>query len=192
MLASVPLFSSSPKRPATVTLPGLVSDARQGELIPRSLPAANFNRSNANKSGLRQHPPRSGILVAGRRPEHPKPVLIAGKAAHAPQSGRRHATTRDALRDAITDLGGPIHEFIQVETADDGLVLIDKDVTDAEPRFLLGEERAVSLREVLIEIIATIADRLGEVGAVRELKIEDRCLVVGAKPLQLEHLSNLL
>jgi hypothetical protein len=96
------------------------------------------------------------------------------------------------LRDAITDLRGPIHEFIQVETADDRPVRIDKDVTDAEPGFLLGEERAVSLREVFIEIMATIADRLGEVRAVRELKIEDRRLVVGAKPLQLEHLSNLL
>ena len=96
------------------------------------------------------------------------------------------------MRDAIPDLRGPIHEFIQIETADDLLVLIDKDVSDAEPRFLFGEERAVSLREVFIEIIATIADRVGEVRAVRELKIENRCLVVGAKPLQIEHLSNVL
>jgi hypothetical protein len=168
------------------------SEARQGKFIPRSWPAANLNRPNANKPGLRQHPPRSGILVAGRRPERPKPVLITGKPAYAPQSGRRHATTRDAFRDAITDLRGPVHEFVEVETADDRPVLIDKDVTDAEPGLLLGEERAVSLREVLIEIIATIADRLGEVRAVRELKIKDRRLVVGAKLLQLEHLSNLL
>ena len=60
------------------------------------------------------------------------------------------------------------------------------------PASCSAEERAVSLREVFIEIIATIADRVGEVREVRELKIENRCLVVGAKPLQIEHLSNVL
>jgi hypothetical protein len=166
-------------------------EARQRELIPHPSPAANLNGSNAKKPDLRQYPSRSHVLIAGRCPERPKPVLIAGKPAHEPQSGRRHATTRDALRDAITDLGGPIHDSVQVETADDRLVVIDKHVTDAQSGFLLGEERAVSIREVLIEIIATIADRLGEIRAVCELKIEDRCLMIGAKPLQLEHLPNL-
>jgi len=47
-------------------------------------------------------------------------------------------------------------------------------VKNAGTAFLFGQKCAVSLSELLIEIVATIADELGEVGPVRLLKIEDR------------------
>jgi hypothetical protein len=91
------------------------------------------------------------------------------------------------LRNAITDLRSPIHDVVEVESAHDRLVFIDEHVKNAGPGLLVGQERAVPLRELIIEIVATIADRLGEVSAVGSLKIEERCLVVRAKALQLEH-----
>lgn len=41
------------------------------------------------------------------------------------------------------------------------------------------------------EIVAAIADELGEIGPVRLLKSKYRGLVIRTKALQLEHLSNL-
>jgi len=66
------------------------------------------------------------------------------------------------LRDAITDLRGPIDEVGQVEATHDRVVFIDEDVRNADPGVLLRQERAISFREVLIEIVAAIADQLVE------------------------------
>jgi hypothetical protein len=49
----------------------------------------------------------------------------------------------------------------------------------------------MSLRELLIESVATIADGLAEVGPVGLLKSEDRRCVIRAEALQFEHPSNL-
>jgi hypothetical protein len=164
-----------------------LSESRQGKFVPRSLPAADLSRSNGYEPGFRKHALRGDILLAGRGPERPEPVLPAGKPAQLPQSGRRHPTTCGPLRYAITDLRSPIHDVVEVESADDRLVFINEHVKNADPGLLLGQERAVPLRELIKEIVATIADRLGEVRAVRSLKIEERCLVVRAKTLQFGH-----
>jgi hypothetical protein len=121
-----------------------VSEARLGEFVPRSLPAVGLSRSNGNEAGLRKHPLRGDILVAGHCPERPQPVLLTGNPAQTPQSGRRHAMTRDLLRNAITDRRGPIHEVGQVETAHGHPVFIDEDVKNADSGLLLGQERAKS------------------------------------------------
>jgi hypothetical protein len=49
----------------------------------------------------------------------------------------------------------------------------------------------MSLGVLLIELVATIVDRLGEEGPVRQLEGEDRCFVIRAKTLQFEHCANL-
>jgi hypothetical protein len=164
------------------------SGRHQPELVPRSRPSVSLSHSNGNEPRLREHPLRGDVLVAGRRPERPQPILLMGNAAEAPQPERRHALTRYPLRDAIPDLRGPIHDVVQIETAHHRLVVIDEDVIDAGAGLLLGQELSESLREMLIEIVVTVADPGGEVGPVHSLKIENRCLVVGAKTLQLEHL----
>jgi hypothetical protein len=43
----------------------------------------------------------------------------------------------------------------------------------------------VSLGELLVEIVAAVTDRLGEVGPVRVLEGEDRCFMIRPKTLQL-------
>jgi hypothetical protein len=96
------------------------------------------------------------------------------------------------LRNAISDLSGPVHYVVQVEAAQDCRVFIHEHVKNAFPGLLLGQGLAISRREVLKEIVATIADRRSEVGPVRSLKNEDRCLMVRTKALQLTHHANLL
>jgi hypothetical protein len=91
------------------------------------------------------------------------------------------------LRNAITDLRGPIHDVVEVESAQYRPVLIDEHMKDSDAPLLVGQEHTVPVREFDEEIVAAIVDRFGEVRAVRSLKIEERRLVVGAKTLQLEH-----
>jgi hypothetical protein len=56
-------------------------------------------------------------------------------------------------------------------------------VKGAGARLLLGQQRAMPLGEVLVEGVAAIADRLGEVGPVGLLKGEERLLVIEAQTL---------
>ncbi len=58
---------------------------------------------------------------------------------------------------------------------------------DAHPSVLLGQNRAVLLGELLVELITAISDRDGEVRPIRLLKSEDRGGVIAPKALQLQH-----
>lgn len=64
--------------------------------------------------------------------------------------------------DAIADIRRAVHKIVKVESAHDGSVFFDEDVEGTGPRFLFGQELTVPLRELLEELIATIANRLGE------------------------------
>jgi len=66
------------------------AEARQGELIPRSLPAANLNRSNANKPGF----------VSTRR-EAAFSLLVAALSVRSP-THRGQAGTCAAVQDVAT------------------------------------------------------------------------------------------
>jgi hypothetical protein len=155
------------------------------------LPPADLSRSGGNEPDLGEHPPRRDVLVAGRCFECPQPILLARNPAEVSQCGTRHTTTGHALCNAITDLRGPIPKTVQIEATHDLPIFIDEHVKNAGTGLLLGQERAMSLSELLIEIIATVADRRGEVGPVRPLKSEHRWFVIRAKTLQFEHPSNL-
>jgi hypothetical protein len=168
-----------------------VSEAYQGEFVRGTLPPADLSRSGGDEPDLCEHPLRGDVLVARRRSECPQPILLARNPAEVLQCGSRDTTTGDPLCNAITDRRGPVHEIEQIEATHDLLVLGNEHVKNAGTGFLFRQECAVSLSELLIEIVATIADGLGEVAPVRLLKSEDRWFVIRAKALQFEHPSNL-
>jgi hypothetical protein len=168
-----------------------VSGGCEGEFIPGSLAPADLTRSDRNEPDLCEDPLGGDVLVAGRSSECPQPILLARNPAEVPQRGSRHTATSDSLGKAKTDHRGPIHKVVQIEATHDLPIFVDEHVKNAGTSLLFGQERTMSLGELLIEIIAAIADRLGEVGPVRLLKGEDRWSVVTAKTLQLEHPSNL-
>jgi len=154
------------------------------------LTTADLSRSGGDEPDLCEHPLRGDVVVAGRRSKCPQPILLARNPAEFLQCRCRDATTGDPLSNAITDLRGPVHEVVQVEAAYDLLVFVDEHVKNAGTGFLFGQECAMSLSVLLIEIVATIANEVGEVGPVRLLKSEDRWFVIRAKALQFEHPSN--
>ncbi len=119
-------------------------------------------------------------------------MLVARDPAQLSQCAGRHTTTGDPLGKAIADLGLPVHEVVQVEASYDRFVLIDEHVKNADTGLLLSQKRAMAVRELRKEIVSTIADRLGEVRPVGQFESEDRRLVIAAKALQFEHLSNLV
>ena len=157
-----------------------VSEACQDEFVPGSLPPADLSRSGGNEPDLCEHPLRGDVLVAGRRFERPQPIPLARNSAEVLQCGSRNPTTGDPLCKAETDHRGPIHEVVQIEATDDLPISIDEHVKNADPGFLLGQEFAMSLSELLIEIVATIADRLSEVVPVGLLKSEHPWFVIRA------------
>jgi hypothetical protein len=95
------------------------------------------------------------------------------------------------LCQAETDHRCPVRNVVEIEAPHDLPILIDEHVKEADTGLLVGQERTMSLSELLVEIVATVADRLSEVRPVRPLKSEDRRLVIRAKTLQFEHPSNL-
>jgi hypothetical protein len=70
--------------------------------------------------------------------------------------------------------------------------LIDEDVEDALAAVLLGQELAVALRILLIELVLAVVDEPGEVGPIRELKGENRIHVIATNTLKLAHGPSLL
>jgi hypothetical protein len=89
----------------------------------------------------------------------------------------------DSLRDAISDVRGAVSDIVEVESTNDPLVFIDNDVTGNEASLLFRQKFAVPLREFFKEFIASVANGLRKVRAVRQFELEDCRLVVGAKPL---------
>jgi hypothetical protein len=90
------------------------------------------------------------------------------------QRRSRYAATGDPLCNAKTDLRSPIHEVVEIEATNDRPIFIDKHVKNADTGLLFGQECTMSLSELLKEIVATIADRLGAVRPVRLLESENR------------------
>ena len=162
----------------------------QGKFITGILLGADLRRPGGDEPGLCEHPLRGDVLVAGRSSERPQPILLARDPAEFLQRGGRDAATGDPLSNAITDLRSPIDEVVQVEATHD-LLVVDEHVKDAGTGFLLGQQRAMSLSELLKEIVATIADGLGEEGPIGLLKSEDRWCVISSEALQFQHPSNL-
>jgi hypothetical protein len=103
-----------------------------------------------------------------------------------------YTATGDLLGNAKPDYRSSIYEVVQIEATHDLRVFIDEHVEDADTGLLFGQKCSVSVGELRKEIVATIADRLGEVRPIRQFEIEDRCLVIDAKTLQIEHRSNVL
>jgi hypothetical protein len=155
------------------------------------LPLADLSRSGGNEPDLCEHLLRGDVLGAGRRPERLQSILRARNPAEVPHCGSRHTTTRDPRCNTEADHRGPIHEIVQIEATHDRSIFLDEHVKNADAGLLFGQSCAMSLSELLIEIVATIADELGKVGSVLLLKGEDRSFVIGTKTLQFEHPSNL-
>lgn len=57
-------------------------------------------------------------------------------------------------------------EVVEIEATNDAPIFIDKHVKNASPGLLFGQKCAMSLSELLTELVAAIADRFGEVGPV--------------------------
>src|ERR1700730_11483083 len=67
---------------------GLLANS-QNKFEARALPASDISCSDCDEPDLREHPLRSDVRMAGRRPERPQPVLVPGNPAHLAQSGGR-------------------------------------------------------------------------------------------------------
>jgi hypothetical protein len=91
------------------------------------------------------------------------------------------------LRDPIAEFCGAVSGKDQVEPAQDRAVLGDEYVEGADAGFLLGQQGAVPLGELVVVLITAVGDRGGEVGAVSQLESEDRRAMVGSQALQLRH-----
>ena len=153
-------------------------------------PSNRASLPGGNEPGLCEHPLRADVLVTGRRSECPQPILLARKQAQILQRGSRHTTTGDPPWNAKTNVRGPIRKLVEIEATHDVAILIDEHVKNATtPASWSAEQCTMSLSELLVEIVATIVDRLGEVGPVRLFKREDRCFVIRAEKLQFEHPS---
>ena len=71
----------------------------------------------------------------------------------------------------------------EVEPAEYRAVLGDEHVVGALASVLLRQPGLVPVGELLEELITTIGHRSGEVGAVRELELQDCWSVVGSQTL---------
>src|SRR6516225_886400 len=91
------------------------------------------------------------------------------------------------LRDPVSEYGRAVLEIEQVEPAEHRAILADEHVEDTGASLLLGQQGVVPLGEVVVELIAAVGDKGGEVGAVRQLEGQDRWGVIGAQALQLGH-----
>src|SRR6516225_715493 len=96
------------------------------------------------------------------------------------------------LRDPVSEYGRAVLEIEQVEPAEHRAILADEHVEHAGASLLLGQQGAVSLGEMVEELIAAVGDKGGEVGAVRQFEGQDRRGMVGAQALQLGHRPTLL
>jgi len=133
------------------------------EFVAHASPSCNNRRFNRNESCLDEYSLRCGIVVARRRSERSQRVLRAGDLKQLPQSRRGHSTTRNPLTNAISNVRGSIDEIVQIESTRDSLVVADEHVKGTDPGLLLGQELKMPLIEVLEEVVASIADRFGEV-----------------------------
>ncbi|HUC14811.1 MAG TPA: hypothetical protein VMS00_10200 [Acidimicrobiales bacterium] len=159
----------------------------QSALVQRAWPTGHISRSDGHKAGFLEHSLRRDVLVAGLRFERSQTILLGREPAQLSQRRGRHTATRHLLGNPVADVGSSVLEVIQVEAPNHRPVPVEQHVKDAHPGVLLGQKRAVSLRELLKELIAAIADGCGEVGPVRHLKSEDRGGVITPKTLQLKH-----
>src|SRR5437764_708434 len=96
-------------------------------------------------------------------------------------AGRRAAGARPRarragglLRDPVAESGGAVLEVVQVEPAQNRAVIGDEHVEGAAAGLLLGQQGAVPGGELVEELVATVRDRSGEPGAVRQLEGQDR------------------
>jgi hypothetical protein len=67
------------------------------------------------------------------------------------------------LTNAIANLRGSIDEIVQIESTRDSSVVTDEHVIGTGPGLLLGQELKMPLIELLEEVVASVADRFGEV-----------------------------
>jgi hypothetical protein len=96
------------------------------------------------------------------------------------------------LGDAIANVSGSIVDVVEVEAANDDATFTHEHVKRVSPSVLFGQELAVMNREVLKEIVASIADPRREIFSVCSLKVVNGRFVFHAKTLQFEHASSLI
>ena len=79
--------------------------------------------------------------------------------AQLPDGRGRHAAARDVLRDPVAECRGAVLEVVQVEPAQDRAILGDQHVEGADAGFLLSQQGAVPLGELVEELVAAVGDR---------------------------------
>src|SRR5215468_4843054 len=102
------------------------------------------------------------------------------------------AATRDLLRNPVPEHGRAVFKIVEVEPAEYRAILANEHVEDAGASLLLGQGGVVLLSEVVVELIAAVGDKGGEVGAVRQFEGQDHRGMISAQTLQLGHRPTLL
>ncbi len=123
--------------------------------------------ADRNESGLGQHFLTRDILAGRGRPQFTQPVPCRRQPAQLPQGRSRHAATGDMLRYPVAELRGSVLDLVEVEPAQYRTVLVDEHIEGAAAGLLLDQQSAVPLRELIVELVAAVGDRSGEVRAVR-------------------------
>jgi len=168
---------------------------REGQLITRTWPAANFGRigrAGQDEPALSQHPLRSKVVTSGRRVEGAEAVPVHRQAAHFPHGRGRYAPARDVPRDPVAKIRGTAPGEIQVEPAQDRAILSNEHIISALTGILLSKQRPVLLGEMLKEAVTPVSDKSREVVAVRQLKGQDSRFMAGPEQLKIRHQTTLL
>lgn len=77
------------------------------------------------------------------------------------------------MRDPATQLRYAVADEHEVEPTKDGPVVRDEHVAGPVASLLICQQGVVPLGELLEELVATVGDRSSEVGAIRDLEIQD-------------------
>ena len=87
------------------------------------------------------------------------------------------------LRDPVAEFGSAVLGEDQVEPAQDRVIPGDEHVEGADAGLLLGEQGAVPLGELVVELITTVGDKGREILTVRELEGQDGRGMASMQPL---------
>jgi hypothetical protein len=144
-------------------------------------------RANRDESCFGQHLLGRDVIEGGGGFECAQPVPRRRQPAQFPHGRGGHAAAGDMLRDPVAEFGGAVPLDEQVEPAKDRAVVGDKHVEGAGAGFLLCQQGAVPLGELVEELIPAVGDRGGEPGAVRAFEGQHRRGMIGSQQLQLGH-----
>jgi len=152
-----------------------------GAVLPAEVGGVGW--SGRSEAGFDQHPPRGWVVRGGGGFEFREPVPRCRDAAQVAHGRGRDAMTGDMLRNPVAQLRYAVRDEHEVEPTEDSPVLGDEHVVGALASVLLRQPGVVPLGELLEELITAIGHRSGEIGAVRELELQDCWSVVGSQTL---------